>query len=109
MSNKSAYVVLFHKYKPSRTAIGKTEVHEEINFLSSLKDKHIRESTIILDYTKQTLVKDRTGTCTVESIVSYCKEKYPALFSKFEDVVGLESPTTTQESNDGTTEEVPSN
>ena len=87
---KKAYIALTHRYAPSRQQRGKWEVTEECKFVSSLKDKVLRESSVIVDVIKEEVVKCWADGGDYQSLIKYVSEKYALEYNQFCKVAGIE-------------------
>lgn len=94
---KKVFIVLTHKYIPSRTAPDKWEVTEQCEFLSNLRDRHYTSATCIVDLRKERLIKNRSGELNDESydaILEHIKTTYPNEVEELEALMkGVNSDT----------------
>lgn len=82
---KDVFVVLQHNYIKSKEHKDKWEVHEICNIVDSLKTKHLRAATCVINLTKRSIVKNRAGGTSdndYHSLVSYLVDTYPDQFKE---------------------------
>lgn len=87
MKPKNVFIALTHYYRPSKTAVGRFNVEEECEFLTSLKTRHVANSTFIIDYTKEKVVKTREPAATYDHLLQHVKTKYPDQFKELLDIM----------------------
>ena len=84
---KSTYAILTHGIKPRQPTmtILKDYMKQDVNTVTdesllivvgTLKIKHIQEAAIILDLTKEKIVKSRSPKRTYEELYTYIKNNY---------------------------------
>ena len=89
MKLKKAYIVMTHYSAPNPRARGTEDawlVTENCEFVTSLKNRHIKQATIILDYVKKELYKTRLD-LTYENYIDYLDREYREKMALFRHVV----------------------
>lgn len=90
LNTKNVYIVLSHKYIPSKVDDSKWEVTEQCEFLSNLKVRHYSAATCIIHLTKERLIKNRGGELTDESyknIMEHVRATYPNEVEELEKLI----------------------
>lgn len=109
---KNAYIVLLHTHVPVTEGPhkGKFQVHEVIEFVDALRDKHLTKSTAILDVLKRKVIKNRAkeSGATYELLEQHIIKGYRDKYKEFLELVGAEVPAElmkkekeNEEGNDG--------
>ena len=79
--------MITHRYTPNED--GKKVVTETCEFESDLKDRHLSEATVILDFKNLKVVKSRDGN-SFGAYVMHIKEAYPEEYPRFLQAIGRE-------------------
>jgi hypothetical protein len=82
--SKGVFIVLTHSYSPSKVEIGKWEVAENCEFVSSLKMRHYDRASLILDVKKEQVVKSREPSGNYQQFFKYVCENYPDHIAELE-------------------------
>jgi hypothetical protein len=98
---KGAYVVLKHIYMPIAEGEnrGKTQVHEECEFLDVIRPKHTNYATVIMDVMNRKFIKNRARSAgaTYEDLEAHIIRGYKDKYKQFLTAVGAELPVELQE------------
>lgn len=94
---KGAYVVLSHTHVlindpgPNK---GKFQVHELVEFVDMVRNKHLSNATAIMDVKKRKLLKNRArdSGATYEHIEAHVVKGYKDKYRDFLELVGAEYP-----------------
>lgn len=70
MKHKKVFIVITHIKTPN-------EIYEKCEFVSELKKTHITDATVIVDFLKERIEKDRTKSETYNSIIRHVTNNYP--------------------------------
>jgi hypothetical protein len=93
---KKAFVVLTHTHVPVTEGMhkGKFQVHEVVEFVDAVRNKHTSNATIIMDVINRKLVKNRArdSGATYELIEAHVVKGYGDKYKQFLEIVGVELP-----------------
>lgn len=110
---KGAYVVLTHTHvlinEPGPHK-GKFQVHEMVEFVDRVRDKHASNATAIMDVLNRKLIKNRAkdSGATFELIEAHVVKGYGEKYRQFLTIVGAEIPEILQpKAEEGSEEEKP--
>ena len=66
------------------------EIFEQVEFVSTLREKHYRESVAIADYVNSKLITgQRNGFESYDQLLAYVRRRYPDQVAKLDDKYGL--------------------
>lgn len=74
MKHKKVFIVITHIQQMDK---GKAQLVEKCEFVDSIKDRHIYNASVILDYLKEMVVKNRSKEGTYHEFEQYVKKEYP--------------------------------
>lgn len=89
MAKKKAYIVMTHSYSPNPDTTCQEDawlVTENCEFINSLKNRHYTKASVILDYIKKDIIKNRVDEVTYSQYIDYVSEKYKDQYSDFENM-----------------------
>lgn len=114
---KKAFVVLSHTHVPVTEGPhkGKFQVHEVVEFVDAVRNKHTSNATVIMDVINRKLVKNRArdSGATYELIEAHIVKGYGPKYKQFLEIVGVDIPDiliekkeekTDEQADDGRTE-----
>lgn len=73
---KKVFIVLTHYYVPSQTKAGAWEVKEKADFIDSLRNRHYKEATSIVDFIDGAVIKDRNNR-SYDELLEHLDETFP--------------------------------
>jgi len=93
---KKAFVILSHTHVPVTEGPhkGKFQVHETVEFVDSLKNRHYSNSTVIMEVRDRKFLKNRAKEqgATYELMEAHLLKGYGAKYREFLELVGAEVP-----------------
>jgi len=93
---RGAFVVISHTHVMVNEGQhkGKFQVHEMVEFVNSLKNKHYSNSTAIMDVKSRKLLKNRVkdSGATFDNLEDHIIKGYSLKYRQFLDLVGAEVP-----------------
>ena len=70
---KNVFIVLFHNYV---TKDGENQVVERCEFVDNLTRRHFDSSTVIIDFLKEKVIKNRSKEGEYSDFIQYLNEQY---------------------------------
>jgi hypothetical protein len=87
---KKVYIAITYSYAPNPNSKGSEDkwlVTEMVEFLSTLKNKHVTGATLIIEATERKLVKSRSADADYDTVYEYVKKSHPAKIEKLEAIL----------------------
>jgi len=81
---RKVFIVLTH-HRVCHPDEGKHNLVEKAEFVDNLKSRHIASATIILDFIKETIVKQREGNFSYAHYISHVRKTYPQQITELEE------------------------
>lgn len=81
---KKVYIVLFQYRLSDHYVTDKRNAIERCEFVSRITNRHLTDSTFILDYTNKSIKKSRTNEMSYNDFYSYLKTQFPDEIQKLE-------------------------
>ena len=98
---RGAYVILTHTHVPVNEGPnkGKFQVHEMVEFVDAVRNKHSAQATAIMDVQKRKLLKNRAkdSGATYELLEAHVVKGYKEKYREFLNLVGAEIPEILEE------------
>lgn len=98
---KGAYIILTHTHVPVTEGPhkGKFQVHEMVEFVDAVRNKHTSNATIIMDALSRKFLKNRAkeSGATYELIEAHIVKGYGEKYKQFLEIVGAEIPDILQQ------------
>ena len=87
MSKEKVYIVLSHKHSLKKKSTTEWEVAESVEFVSTLRNKHLTTSSAIGDYLNETMLSgSRVGMEDYTKFENYVRNKYAKEMAKLDDM-----------------------
>lgn len=86
--SEPGFVIITHVYSMGEN--GKKVVNETCEFESRIKNRHMEQASMILDYQKMVVTKSRDGSATFQDYEDYLKHAYGDKFKAFLKAIGRE-------------------
>lgn len=77
MSTEKVFVVLFHTHVRRPRTTDKWDVAESVEFVSTLRDRHLTQSVAVGDYVNSKMVSGKRTFDTYPKFIAYIRDKYP--------------------------------
>jgi hypothetical protein len=94
MKKKNVFIVASHVRKIVDRLSDQWEVHEKVEFVDQLSNKHIQNATSIVDFMNEKVVKGQSIGVEYEEFIDYVRNKYP---KEMDNLQELFKPTVVEE------------
>lgn len=88
MKNHGAFIVIKHYYHPLR-GTDQVQVNEEVTFVDRLKNHHLDDATVIVDFLNRKLKKNRAVNTSFDQYMEYLNNKYPTEMNKLNEMFNM--------------------
>lgn len=87
---KGIYIAINYSYTinpQSKSSEDKWSVTESVEFINSLKTKHLTGATLIVDVINKTIIKTRNPDATYDTVYEYVKKSHPQKIETLEQML----------------------
>lgn len=86
---KGIYIVMFHRKLSKEYSTDEVNSIEKCEFVDKISNKHLLESTFILDVKNSKIYKARNNLVTYDSLYKYVSDRYPEKIEELSKLIGV--------------------